>query len=148
MLNDVGSCCGNTDKINSLSPDFLVAYFTHTLHILYTYITHTLHTHIIVEKSLMIWPDVVFAFHESHHQAHHSGHFPVSGWKNCWVFNQPSFSAEQLSFICILIDLLGCASLFRFWVIFAIMLSLKRTPSFVKLSRLTWNVPNYSRKKC
>ena len=100
MLTDVGSCCGNTDKINSLSPDFLVAYFTHTLHILYTYFTHTLHTHIIVEKSLMIWPDVVFAFHESHHQARHSGHFPIVEF-----FNRPSFSAEQLPFICILIEL-------------------------------------------
>ena len=39
-------------------------------------------------------------------------------------------------------------SLFRFWLIFAIMLSLKQTPSFVKLSRLTWNVTNYSCKKC
>ena len=52
MLNGVGSCCGNRDKINSPTPDFLL---------------HTLHTmiHICVGKSLMIWPDVVFAHHES-----------------------------------------------------------------------------------
>ena len=47
MLNDGGSCCGNGDKINSLSPDFL-------LYILYMCIC--------IGGSLMIWPDVVFGW--------------------------------------------------------------------------------------
>ena len=109
--------------------------------------------YICVEKSLMIWPDVVFAHHESPlHQVvavdsalgRNSSDYELTFlvWSN-YVWYIIYFWLIWLNY-----QVSWRPSPFGFWLICAIMLSLKQTPSFVKLSRLTWNVPNYLRKKC